>query len=281
MNGQQPERTTTSVDIRAPRRIVPLGFDGSLRAMGPPPDRGRGARCRLPARSSTVEHCRSCDSGPMIISRTRLSQVERGRRARGREDGDGRGSGSGSAVIQAGAEGSCRRARWGLSFRSPILDPGRVGALAPNPQPLSPDVFAPLARVLEQPEPGRGGEVRAPGSRHPAPLPGQEGALGVGHQGEVAAVGRGQGRDAVRRAVRVERVGLGRRARRRRRSGSAPGDRRAPARASPGPGSRRGPRRAATQMPRVEPSMPRSITAGLSRMEPWRSATRSGRRRSG
>ena len=75
--------------------------------------------------------------------------------------------------------------------------------------------LGPLARVLEQPQPRRGAVGVEPGAgRVVRELPREEAALGVRHHRQVAAVGAAHGGDAERRAVGVEGVRLGRRARR-------------------------------------------------------------------
>lgn len=67
---------------------------------------------------------------------------------------------------------------------------------------------APLIGVGEQLGPGRGGEstLVVPLLRHVGPLPGQGAPLGVGHDGQVAAVLGTEGGHSAGAAVGVERV---------------------------------------------------------------------------
>ena len=64
--------------------------------------------------------------------------------------------------------------------------------------------LAPLPRVLEQLEPGPGAaRIQAQLRGVPGALPHEEAALGVGHHGQVAAVGGAQRGDAIGRAIGV------------------------------------------------------------------------------
>ena len=115
--------------------------------------------------------------------------------------------------------------------------------------------------VPEHPHPRTG--LAGPVGRHPGPLAQLEAALGVGHDRQVAAVGRAERGDAQGTAVRVVRIGGGGLSRSGRRSG--PG-------ASPpatiqsrvaGSGTCSRPSPWATQTPKTEPSIPCSMMDGL------------------
>ena len=73
---------------------------------------------------------------------------------------------------------------------------------------LGVNLLAPLPRILEHPEPRGGGEGFFEVLGEPSPLPGEHGALGVGHYGEVPAVGRAETGNARGRTVGVKGVGF-------------------------------------------------------------------------
>jgi hypothetical protein len=69
--------------------------------------------------------------------------------------------------------------------------------------------LTPLPGVLEHPEPGGRVERSLEVFGEPAPLPGEDGAFGMGHHCEVPAVRRAKPGNAGGRTVRIERIRFG------------------------------------------------------------------------